>query len=103
MVWVRFIVEGVGDRGGAGSAHREDVEDGMKWIEVGVGVGGCAASAHSSLLLVLVGVKLDDSGDSVSVVVVVVVDAAAVEGGRCFCFFRRLNFACRISCRRRIV
>ena len=114
--------EGVGVGGDAGSAQRSllEVVLGDSWIDDGVGVGGCAASAHSSDwdlfildavgvkggeeaervnvgVVVVVGVKLGAAGDSIGVVVVI-----AAGGGRCFLFFRRLRFSCRISCRRRI-
>ena len=110
--------EGVGEGGGAGSAHNDwgDVEVLVKWIEEGVGVGGIAASDQSSLRVfvevgvngraagervgaVVVGEKVLASGDRVGVVAVVGASAARI---RFFASFRRLSLACRTSCRRRI-
>ena len=106
------MVEGVGLGGGAGTAHRscdEVVGVGVSPMVEGVGLGGGAGSAHRSCAEV-VGEVVGVRGGSLVVVEVEVsccADSVAVVGFlgvvMCRCFsLRSLNFACRISCRRRI-
>ena len=82
-VWVMCIVEGVGDGGSHGSAHKElcwippegfSVKVLLRWIEDGVGDGGTHGSAQRLCLPIVVVSALPIVSYAVVVVVVVVED-----------------------------
>ena len=115
VVRERSIVDGVGDGGGAGSAQSSRGVMGLVmlvsalrlWVVFGLGVRGVVVL--SVVGVAEAGEKVNDGaeGDSAGDVAGVEGSVAGVVGDvvgaarRCF-FFRCFNFACRISCRRRI-
>ena len=88
IVWVIYIVEGVGDGGTHGSAHKElccispeglSVKVSLRRIEDGVGEGGTHGSAQRLCLPVVVVSVLPVVACVVVVVVVIVGDLEGVR------------------------